>query len=321
MDKHAIDTRAAETPRAGEPPGTRAVAPSTHAALPARRARVESPTRRALRRFRRHKLAVVGMVILGLFILLAIFAPVVARVDPNRVDLLARNLGPTAKHWFGTDRTGRDTFARTLYAGRVSLVIGFAAATISIVIGGTLGAISGYFGRWVDSLVMRFTDVVMTFPAIVILLTVAALVGPGVRNTLIIIGLLNWPVPCRLVRAKFLALREQEFVQAARAIGCTPFRTIAVHAFPNTVDVLVVYASFGIVNAILLEAGLSFLGLGVQPPTASWGNMINVARNIDVLQNYPWQWVPAGVAIVLTVLATNFIGDGVRDALDPRMQL
>jgi peptide/nickel transport system permease protein len=282
---------------------------------------VESPTRRALRRFRRHKLAVVGMVILGLFILLAVFAPVVARVDPNRVDLLTRNLGPTAKHWFGTDRTGRDTFARTLYAGRVSLVIGFAAAAISIVIGGALGAISGYFGSWVDSLVMRFTDIVMTFPAIVILLTVAALVGPGVRNTLVIIGLLNWPVPCRLVRAKFLALRDQEFVQAARAIGCTPFRTIAVHAFPNTVDVLVVYASFGIVNAILLEAGLSFLGLGVQPPTASWGNMINVARNIDVLQNYPWQWVPAGVAIVLTVLATNFIGDGVRDALDPRMQL
>ncbi|HET8631565.1 MAG TPA: oligopeptide ABC transporter permease [Thermomicrobiales bacterium] len=318
MDKHALDARATEM-AAAETPG-KGAAPA--AATPLRgRTRVESPTRRALRRFRRHKLAVVGMVILGLFILLAAFAPVVARVDPNRVDLLARNLGPTAKHWFGTDRTGRDTFARTLYAGRVSLVIGFAAAAISIVIGGTLGAISGYFGRWVDSLVMRFTDIVMTFPAIVILLTVAALVGPGVRNTLIIIGLLNWPVPCRLVRAKFLALRDQEFVQAARAIGCTPFRTITVHAFPNTVDVLVVYASFGIVNAILLEAGLSFLGLGVQPPTASWGNMINVARNIDVLQNYPWQWVPAGVAIVLTVLATNFIGDGVRDALDPRMQL
>jgi peptide/nickel transport system permease protein len=316
MDKHALDARTADLP--GEAPGQTAAAP----AVPLRgRTRVESPTRRALRRFRRHKLAVVGMVILGLFILLAVFAPVVARVDPNRVDLLTRNLGPTAKHWFGTDRTGRDTFARTLYAGRVSLVIGFAAAAISIVIGGALGAISGYFGSWVDSLVMRFTDIVMTFPAIVILLTVAALVGPGVRNTLVIIGLLNWPVPCRLVRAKFLALRDQEFVQAARAIGCTPFRTIAVHAFPNTVDVLVVYASFGIVNAILLEAGLSFLGLGVQPPTASWGNMINVARNIDVLQNYPWQWVPAGVAIVLTVLATNFIGDGVRDALDPRMQL
>src|SRR5262249_66629 len=147
------------------------------------------------------------------------------------------------------------------YAGRVSLTIGFAAAAISIVIGGALGASAGYFGGRVDNLVMRFTDVVMTFPALIILLTGAALAGPGVRNTLIGIGLLNWPVPCRLVRAKFLALREQEFVQAARAIGCTSARTIAVHAFPNTVDVLVVYASFGIVNAILLEAGLSFLGL------------------------------------------------------------
>ncbi len=170
-------------------------------------------------------------------------------------------------------------------------------------------------------MILRVTDMVMPFPAIIILLTVAALAGPGARNTMLIIGLRNWPVPCRLVRATFLSLRSQEFVQAARAVGCTPFRTIAVHAFPNTVDVLVVYASFGIVNAILLEAGLSFLGLGVQPPTASWGNMINVARNIDVLQGYPWQWVPAGVAIVLTVLATNFIGDGLRDALDPRMTL
>ncbi|MGN6755321.1 MAG: oligopeptide ABC transporter permease [Thermomicrobiales bacterium] len=286
-----------------------------------RRGEVISPTRQALRRFRRHKLAVVGMVIVGLFIFLAVFAPLVARVSPNKVDLLARNQGPTLTHWFGTDRTGRDTFARTLYAGRVSLIIGFAAAAISIVIGGALGAVAGYFGGLVDSLVMRFTDLVMTFPAIIILLTVAALAGPGVRNTLIIIGLLNWPVPCRLVRAKFLALREQEFIQAARAIGCTSARTIAVHAFPNTVDVLVVYASFGIVNAILLEAGLSFLGLGVQPPTASWGNMINVARNLQTLEEQPWQWVPAGVAIVLTVLATNFIGDGLRDALDPRMKI
>jgi peptide/nickel transport system permease protein len=314
-----MDKRTLDAPLEGS--GAAAHVPATTAGRLERRGEVVSPTRQALRRFRRHKLAVIGMVIVGLFILLAVFAPLVARSAPNHVDLLARNQGPTLKHWFGTDRTGRDTFARTLYAGRVSLIIGFAAATISIIIGGALGAISGYFGGWVDSLVMRFTDVVMTFPAIIILLTVAALAGPGVRNTLIIIGLLNWPVPCRLVRAKFLSLRNQEFVQAARAIGCTPAHTIAVHAFPNTVDVLVVYASFGIVNAILLEAGLSFLGLGVQPPTASWGNMINVARNLQTLEEQPWQWVPAGVAIVLTVLATNFIGDGLRDALDPRMKI
>jgi peptide/nickel transport system permease protein len=312
MDERALDVGAGAAPPAP---------PRAGGARLERRAKVVTPAGQALRRFRRHRLAVVGVALLALFVLLSLCAPLVARVEPNAVDLRARNQGPTLGHWFGTDRTGRDTFARTLYAGRVSLSIGFVAAAISIAIGGVLGAVSGYFGGRVDGLIMRFTDVVMTFPAIIILLTVAALAGPGARNTMLIIGLLNWPVPCRLVRAKFLSLRNQEFVQAARAVGCTPFRTIAVHAFPNTVDVLVVYASFGIVNAILLEAGLSFLGLGVQPPTASWGNMINVARNIDVLQGYPWQWVPAGVAIVLTVLATNFIGDGLRDALDPRMNL
>jgi peptide/nickel transport system permease protein len=305
----------------------RALAPAEMGAASAPTARAAkpsvavSPTRQAFRRFRRHRLAVVGVVVFLLFVLLAVFAPVVGRHGPNAVDLLARNQGPSASHWFGTDRTGRDTLTRTLYAGRVSLSIGIIAALISIVIGATLGAVAGYFGRWVDGLIMRFTDVVMTFPAIVIILTLVALTGPGIGKTMVIIGLLNWPVPCRLVRAKFLALRDQEFVVAARTIGATPLRIIGVHAFPNTLDVLVVYASFGVVNAILLEAGLSFLGLGVQPPQASWGNMINTARNLQVLEQFPWQWAPAGVAIVLTVLAVNFVGDGLRDALDPRMNL
>ncbi|MGI8688932.1 MAG: oligopeptide ABC transporter permease [Thermomicrobiales bacterium] len=300
----------------------RAIAPVSPEPLRARtQVKVLPPTGQALRRFRRHRLAVVGVLVVALFVLLAIFAPVVARAGPNTVDLLARNQGPTTRHWFGTDRTGRDTFARTLYAGRVSLSIGFAAAMISIIVGALLGAIAGFFGRWVDGVIMRFTDVVMTFPAIIIILTIVALTGPGIIKTLLSIGLLNWPVPCRLVRAKFLSLREQEFLVAARAMGASAPRMIGVHAFPNTVDVLVVYASFGVVNAILLEAGLSFLGLGVQPPTASWGNMINVARNLQVLEQQPWLWVPAGVAIVLTVLACNFIGDGLRDALDPRMNI
>ncbi len=294
---------------------------ATTAPADIRRATVQTPTRQALRRFRRHRLAVTGVFIVAAFILLSAFAPLVARVDPNTVDLRARSQGPSAEHPFGTDRTGRDTFARTLYAGRISLSIGLAAATISIVIGAFLGALAGFFGGRVDGIIMRGTDIVMTFPSIIIILTVIALTGPGLFKTMLIIGLLNWPVPCRLVRAKFLALRDQEFLVAARALGASPTRIIAVHAFPNTVDVLVVYASFGIVNAILLEAGLSFLGLGVQPPTASWGNMINVARNLQVLEQFPWQWAPAGVAIVLTVLATNFIGDGLRDALDPRMTI
>jgi peptide/nickel transport system permease protein len=246
---------------------------------------------------------------------------VVCRYDPDAVDLRARNLGPTWDHWFGTDRTGRDTFARVVYAGRVSLSVGIVAVVISVAVAVVLGSTAGFFGGRVDNVIMRITDVMMTFPPVVIILTVSAIAGPGVRNTMLVIGLLNWPIPCRLVRAKFLAVREMEYVSAARALGVPTGRIIRRHALPNTFDVIIVYASLGVANAILLEAGMSFLGVGVQPPTPSWGNLLNVARNVSVLEGAPWLWMPAGAAIVLTVLAVNFIGDGLRDALDPRMQL
>ena len=268
---------------------------------------VLSPTRQTVKRFLRHRVAVVGLIVVTLIVLIAVFAPLITRYGPDTIDLRTRKQGPTADHWFGTDRTGRDTFARVVYAGRVSLAVGAVAVVISVVVGAALGALAGYFGGPVD--------------AIIIILTVAALVGPGVLNTMLILGLLNWPLPCRLVRAKLLAVRGQEFVTAARALGARPSRILLMHAFPNAVDVLVVYASLGIATAILLEAGLSFLGLGVQQPTPSWGNMLNVARNVSVLEQYPWQWLPAGIAIVITVLAVNFVGDGLRDALDPRMKL
>jgi peptide/nickel transport system permease protein len=290
-----------------------------------RRTEVVSPARQIARRFRRHRLAIIGVAILAVIVVLAVLAPSIVRYvvhfGPSEIDLRARNQGPSADHWFGTDRTGRDTFVRTIYAGRVSLAVGVVAVAISVGIGAILGAIAGFFGGWVDSLVMRFTDVIMTFPPIVIILTVAALAGPGIKNTMLVIGLLNWPVPCRLVRAKFLSVREMDYVTAARALGAPTPRIIGLHAFPNVVDVLIVYASLGIATAILLEAGLSFLGLGVQPPTASWGNMLNPARNVSILEQYPWQWMPAGAAIILTVIAVNFIGDGLRDAFDPRMKV
>ena len=282
---------------------------------------IRSPWRQILRRFLRHRLALVGLAIFLVIALMAIFAPLVTLHGPNDIDLRARNLGPSADHWFGTDRTGRDTFARVVYAGRVSLAVGVVAVLISATIGTLLGALAGYFGGLTDSLIMRFTDVIMTFPPIVIILTLAAIAGPGVGKTMLIIGLLNWPIPCRLVRAKFLTLRAQEFVVAARAIGAPTARIIARHAFPNVVDVLIVYASLGVAVAILLEAGISFLGAGVQPPTPSWGNMLNVARNVSVLEDAPWLWLPAGGAIVLSVLAVNLIGDGLRDAFDPRMKV
>jgi peptide/nickel transport system permease protein len=284
-----------------------------------RRGRVESPLRQTTRRFLRHRVAMAGLVVVVLVGLLALLAPVVVAHDPNEIDLRARNAGPSVDHWFGTDRTGRDTFARVVYAGRVSLSVGIVAVAISVGIGALLGTVAGYFGGWVDSLVMRFTDVVMTFPPIVILLTLAAITGPGVGKTMLIIGILNWPLPCRLVRAKLLTLREQEFIIAARAIGAPASRIVSRHAFPNVLDVLIVNASLGIAIAILLEAGRSFLGAGVQPPTPSWGNMLLVARNVSVMEDAPWQWIPAGGAIVLVVLAVNFVGDGLRDALDPRM--
>lgn len=256
-----------------------------------------------------------------ILILMAVCAPWVSQHDPNYVDLLARDQPPSWSHWLGTDRTGRDVFARTLYAGRVSLAIGFSAALISLLVGTTLGALAGFFGSMVDNIVMRITDVFMTFPSIVIILTVVALTGPGLTKTVLVIGLLNWPIPCRLVRARLFSVRNQDFMTAATVVGSPASRLIVRHALPNAIDVLVVYASFGVASAILVEAGLSFLGLGVQPPDASWGNMLNAARNLSVLENAPWQWIPAGSAVVLTVLATNFIGDGLRDALDPRMKI
>lgn len=278
------------------------------------------PGSRALRAFARRHMAVVSAAALLTLVLMAVFAPYVTPYDPNYIDLMLRNQPPSAEHWFGTDRTGRDMFTRTVYAARVSLTVGVAAVGIALLIGTTLGALAGFFGGMTDNVIMRFTDVMMTFPVIIILLTAAAIVGPGLVNTILIIGLLTWTVPCRLVRSKFLELREEEFVQASQAMGARPRRTIVRHVLPNSLDVIVVYGTLGVANAILLEAGLSFLGLGIQPPTSSWGNMLNLARNLTVLELSPWQWIPPGAAILITVLAINFLGDTLRDVLDPRMR-
>ncbi|MEZ4498955.1 MAG: ABC transporter permease [Thermomicrobiales bacterium] len=286
-----------------------------------RNARIESPARQVVRRFRRHRLAMSGLVVFLLIVLACVFAPVLAQHDPDSIDLLARNQGPSRDHWFGTDRTGRDTFPA--FSMRVVSRDGGhrGGGGISVSVGMLLGSIAGFFGGRADNVIMRFTDVMMTFPPVVIILTVAAITGPGVRNTMLVIGFLNWPIPCRLVRARFLTVREMEYVTAARSLGVPTKRIIGRHALPNVVDVMIVYITLGIANAILLEAGMSFLGVGVQPPTPSWGNMLNVARNISVLEGAPWQWMPAGAAIVITVLAVNLIGDGLRDALDPRMKI
>ncbi len=278
----------------------------------------ESPWGRAWNRFRRHRLAMLGLVVITVLVLLAVFAPFVSPYSPYKLNLPDRASPPTLKHWLGTDGTGRDIWARVLLGGRVSLSVGLVAVSISTFIGTMLGGLAGYYGDTIDSVIMRITDTVMSFPALVIIITLVAIVGPSVYNTMLAIGLLSWPGIARIVRGQFLYIREQPFVEAARCLGVPSRRIIFSHILPNAIGPLIVAATFGVATAILMEAGLSFLGLGVQPPTPSWGSMLHDAQTMTILEQMPWMWVPPGIMIVLAVLSINFIGDGLRDALDPR---
>jgi peptide/nickel transport system permease protein len=268
-------------------------------------------------RFRRHRLALLGALILLVLASGAIAAPLVASNDPYKVDISAYRTGPAANHPLGTDSSGRDVFSRMLYAGRVSLSVGLVAVAIYTLIGVILGAFSGFYGGWVDAFIMRLADIVLSFPALILIITVVSVLGPSIYNIMLVIGLLGWPPIARIVRGLFLSLREREFVLASRTVGVSNSRIIFRHMLPNALAPVIVAATFGMANAILLEAGLSFLGLGVQPPTPSWGNMLKDAQSLTVLESMPWLWIPPGTMIALAVLAINFIGDGLRDALDP----
>lgn len=272
-------------------------------------------------RFVQYRPAVFGLVFIILLILVAVFAPWVARVDPFYQDYSALKAPPSAEHWLGTDALGRDVWARLVFATRVSLSVGLVAVSIYTLIGTALGAISGYYGGLVDSIIMRLTDIVMTFPALIIIITVVALVGPSLYNIMVVIGLLSWPGISRLVRGQILSLRETEFVISARAKGGSDFYIIFNHLLPNVLGPITVAATFGIASAILTEASLSFLGLGVPPPQPSWGQMLTDAQKLSILSSMPWLWVPPGIMVSLTVLCVNFVGDGLRDALDPRTLL
>lgn len=276
---------------------------------------------RTLKRFLKHRIAIAAVIVLGVIALVSVLAPVFERYAYDKIDLRAAAQPPSAEHWFGTDRIGRDIWSRTLNGGPVSLAVGLGATLIATLIGTVLGALSGFYRGWVDNIIMRITDTVMTFPSIVIMLTLAALLPRSVWAIVLIIGGLSWPAVARLVRAQFMSVRESEFVIAARCIGVQDRRIIMSHILPNVIAPLVALITFSIGSAILTEAGLSFLGLGVPPPTPSWGNMLESARNLDILQNLPWLWIPPAVMTVLTVLCVNFIGDGIRDAIDPRLVL
>jgi len=280
--------------------------------------RHETPFQKAIRRFLRHRPAIVGTVVLVTIVAGAIFAPFIAPQNPTKTNLQIVDQPPTAQHWLGGDRSGRDVWSRVVYGTRVSLVVGFGAVGLYVLIGTLLGLISGFAGGAIDQLLMRLTDTVLSIPTLLLVIAFASVVGPSLYSVIATIGLLGWPGTARIVRGQVLSLREAEFVMAARALGARSRYIVVRHLLPNIFGPLTVVATFGVASAILLEAALSFLGLGVQPPTPSLGDMINQARAPSVLHDIPWLWIPPGIVIAVTVLAVNFVGDGLRDALDPR---
>lgn len=274
-----------------------------------------------IRRFWRHKAAVVGLIIISLLTLVAIFAPYVAPFDPNAIAVGDFQSPPSSKHLLGTDALGRDVLSRLIYGSRISLSVGIVAVAIYVAIGVLLGSLAGYYGGVIDIAIMRLSDVVMSFPSLMLIMVVVSLIGPSIWNVMLVLGLLGWPQIARIVRGQFLTLRGLDFVQAGRAMGAPDRRLIFRHLLPNALSPVLVSATFGTAVAILSEASLSFLGFGVQPPTASWGNLLTDAQSLSILESMPWLWVPAGGAIFLSVLCINFVGDGLRDALDPRLKL
>jgi len=275
------------------------------------------------RQFRRHPAALFALTILTIVITVSVLAPIVAPYDPNSIDLPNRWAPPSFAHWLGTDKEGRDTLSRIPYGGRISLIVGFFGMGTSMIIGIIVGGIAGYRGGWVDSLLMRITDFFLCFPQIFILLFISAVLrqlgasnlGSGLAQVVAVIGLTSWMAVARLVRGGFLKVREEEFIAAARSYGTHGVRLVFVHILPNAIGPLLVAATRGVADAILLESGLSFLGYGIQPPTASWGNILQDA--FTTMGSYPWITFWPGFMIFITILALNYLGDGLRDALDP----
>jgi peptide/nickel transport system permease protein len=279
-----------------------------------------SPFAIAWARFKKNRLAKVMACVVLFLVFLALAAPLISPYDRDTPDLKQRYKPPSAEHWLGTDEMGRDVLTRLIYGAQASLSVGLVSTGISIVIGVTLGAISGYFGGWIDNIIMRLVDIFMCFPFFLMAVVMAAVLGPGISTVMIVSGVLSWPGLARIVRAEVLSIKQREFVEAAHALGISNWAIITRHVLPNSFAVLVVYATLGIAGGILGEAGLSYLGLGVKMPMPSWGNMLQSAQNFTSLVNYPWLWIPPGIMILVTVLSINILGDGLRDALDPKLK-
>lgn len=268
-------------------------------------------------RLKRNRMALAGAAIVFFMFLLALAAPLTGK-DPGAIDIVHRLEPPSWKYPLGTDDLGRDVLTRILYGARISLLVGFVAVGIATLIGIAVGALAGYYGKWVDAVIMRFVDIMLCFPTFFLILAVIAFLEPSIWNIMIIIGLTGWMGVARLVRAEFLSLRERDFVQAARALGARDSRIIFRHVLPNALSPVLVSATLGVAGAILTESALSFLGIGVQPPTPSWGNMLIVGK--QTLGTAWWLSAFPGLAILITVLGYNLLGEGIRDALDPRLK-
>ena len=268
-------------------------------------------------RIRHNRMALTGAgIVLVMFLMAA--AASFSSADPAAIDVGQSLLPPSMKHPFGTDDLGREVFIRMLYGARISLLVGFVAVGISTIIGIILGALAGYYGSWVDAVVLRFGDIMLCFPTFFLILAVIAFLNPSIWNIMIVIGLTSWMGVARLIRAEFLSLRQRDFVLAAQALGASDLRLIFRHILPNAMSPILVSATLGVAGAILTESALSFLGIGVQPPTPSWGNMLIVGK--QTLGSAWWLSVFPGLAILITVLGYNLLGEGVRDALDPRLK-
>lgn len=281
----------------------------------------DSYYRDVLKKFTAHKLAMLGLAVILLEVFLVVVLPIVMKLDPYSSDVLAFDAAPSAAHLLGTDDTGRDVFARLIYGGRVSLLVGLLSAIISLCIGVPLGLLAGYYkGIW-ETIVMRAADIFMSFPSMILILVLVALIGPSVWTVTIVIGVLGWTDFAKLIYGNVLSVREKEYVEAAKAVGTKDLPLLLKYVVPNAFAPILINFTFRTAQAIIQESALSFLGMGVQPPQASWGNILYAAQSITVLSSKPWLWVPPGILLILTVSSINFIGDGIRDALDSKVKI
>lgn len=273
-----------------------------------------------VKNFLKHKLALFGFCVLIFEIVVLMLLPVFMNLDPVAIDKTGFNLAPCANHLLGTDDVGRDIFSRLIYGGRVSLSIGIASTLISVAIGLPLGVLAGYYRGKTETIIMRAADIFLSFPSMVLILVFVAVFGSGIPIIIILIGVLGWPSIAKLIYGNVLSVRSKEYVEAERAIGSSNLKILCTTVLPNSIAPLWVSLAFRISSAMITESALSFLGAGVQPPTASWGNIIQAATSLTVLTKRWWIWIPAGVCLVVTVICINFVGEGVRDALDPKMK-